>query len=325
MRETLNRKVLIDADIFRYQVGAVNMKHPFLEDEFIPASIEYIHKLVDDLIKSTIRACGATDYVCVLSGKGNFRDDIAKQAVYKGNRNPNLTRPFHFKTVEDHIKVSHPYFETSGIEADDWLGTQQYEDWKSSVFDELTKTYGETNPSKLVTIIASRDKDLRTVQGWHYSWACGKKQPEKPLYYITPYDGMHMFMYQMLIGDNTDNIVGCGIRSEVKWGFVKDEGGNFLLDENEKKVPNLVLRRKGIGKSKAIKLLEEANTVRDMLDIVTKEYKELFPDNYEEIMIENARLLFIGQMVDKLFEWSWLDKYLDVKNPTNMTAPESLL
>lgn len=292
------KRVLIDCDILRYSHGSIQMRHPFLEGEFIPAPSDQICKLVDGIINHTLEACGTTDYVCVLSGKGNFRTELAKQVEYKGNRNPSQTRPYHFETVGDHIIKNHPNIVVDGHEADDYMGYTQYEDWhrfyESDGFD--------IDPDGLGTIIASRDKDLRTVQGWHYSWSCGPKQPEKPLYYIPPDKGMYQFFYQMLIGDNTDNIIGCGRREMCQWG--KDAEGN----------PKFMLRRKGIGDKTAVKILNGCKSVKDMKETVFQEYEEFFKEEYEEILLENARLLFIGQKDNKLFEWSWLDKYLELEN-----------
>ncbi len=304
------RTVLIDTDILRYSHGSINMRHPFLEGVFIPASSEQVCELVDDLIQSVVKRTKASDYLCILSGKGNFRNEVAKQAVYKGNRDPNLQRPAHFKTVEEHVKNNHPFIETSGNEADDHIGKIQYDDWKK-VFE---KHGFDFKPDELSYVIASRDKDLRTIQGWHYSWACGEKQPEKPLYYISPSKSMWMLFYQMLIGDSTDNIVGCGVKTLAKWGFKKDEDGKVLLDEQGEKVPNMILRRKGIGEKAAKGILEKCKTVGDMKDAVFTKYIEMFKDTHEELLLENARLLFIGQDADNLFEWSWLDKYMGLEN-----------
>lgn len=299
------RKVLIDCDILRYSHGSIEMKHPFLDGEFIPAPSETICGLVDQIIRETLKACNTTEYLCVLSGKGNFRNEIALQAEYKGNRDPNKARPYHFDTVGNHIKDNHPHIVIDGHEADDFMGYTQYEDWKASE---------DKDPETLKTIIASRDKDLRTVQGWHYSWHCGEKQPEKPLYYISPSEGMHQFFYQMLIGDNTDNIIGCGKKELVKWGTETNEHGE--------KVPRMMLRRKGVGSKGALEILRHCKTVGDMKLAIFKEYEDLFGNAYEEVMLENARLLFIGQTQDNLFEWSWLDKYLDIENESFDDKPK---
>ncbi|MFW3388408.1 UNVERIFIED_CONTAM: hypothetical protein RF648_20685, partial [Kocuria sp. CPCC 205274] len=209
-------------------------------------------------------------YVCVLSGKGNFRIELAKQEPYKGNRNASVGRPYHYDTVGDYIKRSHPTVVVDGIEADDWLGIEQRKDIENN-------------------IICSRDKDLGTVHGWHYRWACGDKQPERLNHYLSEFEAKEFFFHQMLTGDNTDNIMGCGIRKEVKWGG------------------KLMLRRKGVGSGAADKILGACDTLQEMFDAVKQEYEAVFGDNYEEVMLENARLLYIGQEADNLFQWEWID------------------
>lgn len=266
-------RVLLDCDILRYQIGSVKAAHPFLKGEFIPAPESEICRLVEDLIQHVIKINKADSYVCPLSGKGNFRLDIAKQEPYKGNRDPNVTRPFHYDTVGDYILKNHPSVIVDGMEADDWLGIEQRKDPEN-------------------TCIASRDKDLGTVFGYHYRWACGEYQPERTIHWITPYEAAEFFFHQMLTGDNTDNILGCGKREMVKWGG------------------KMMLRRKGVGKGAADKILATCSTVQEMYDAVKAEYEKIFSDEHEDVMLENARLLYIGQTPDNLFEWDWLDYQL---------------
>lgn len=278
-------KVIIDADILRYQLGSIKAKHPFLEGEFIPAPEDEIKNLVGNLINDIISATNADEYVCPLSGKGNFRDEIAKQEPYKGNRDPNSTRPYHYDTVGDYIKNNHPCVVVDGMEADDWLGIEQRKDPHN-------------------TVIASRDKDLKTVYGYHYRWACGDKQPEVPMYWESEFEACKFFFHQMLIGDNTDNIMGCGRRVEMKWGG------------------KMMLRRKGVGKVASEKLLAGCETVQELYDTVKEQYKIYFQDNWEEIMLENARLLYIGQTPDNLFEWDWLDYNLNKEGNNEPVSTE---
>lgn len=274
-------RVLIDADILRYQIGSIQASHPFLEGVLIPAPETEICRLVQDLINHIVTINKADEYVCPLSGKGNFRNDIAVSAPYKGNRDPNTARPYHYDTVGNFIMNNHPCVVVDGMEADDWLGIEQRKDPEN-------------------TMIASRDKDLKTVFGWHYRWACGDKQPEITKHWMTPFESCKFFFYQMLIGDNTDNILGCGKRVEVMWGGKE------------------CLRRKGVGPKAADKLLNNCSTVQDLYDTVKNEYINVFSDEYEGIMLENARLLYIGQTPDNLFEWDWLDYNLS-KEDNNET------
>lgn len=265
-------RVLIDVDILRYQIGSIKAAHPFLPGEFIPAPESEICRLTEDLIKHVVKINNADTYECVLSGKGNFRHEVAKQEPYKGNRDPNVQRPYHYDTVGEYVIKNHPTVVVDGIEADDYLGIEQRKDIEN-------------------TLIATRDKDLLTVHGWHYRWACGENQPERLKHWIDPFEARRFFFEQMLHGDSTDNIVGCGQKVMMKWGG------------------KMMLRRKGVGEKTAIKLLENCTTVQELFDVVNLEYQKIF-DNYEEVMLENARLLYIGQTAEELFEWDWLDYQL---------------
>lgn len=282
-------RAIIDADILRYQIGAIELENefatPYLKENRVarmPAPVDQIQRIVDNTIKDVLEATGADSYICPLSGKGNFRLEIAKQQPYKGNRDPNVARPYHYGTVGDWIRANHPSVMVDGMEADDWMAIEQREDPENNV-------------------ICSRDKDLKTCFGWHYRWACGDKQPEHPIHWITEFESKAFFFHQMLIGDNTDNIPGCGERVEMMWGG------------------KLCLRRKGIGAKKAEQLLADCESVQDLFDVVKQCYLGQFgEDLYEEKMLENARLLYIGQTPENLFEWDWLD--YDLKRNSNETV-----
>lgn len=270
-------RALLDCDIFRYQIGSIELEHPFIPSARVPAPVSEIQRIVKDTIEHVIKATGATSYMCVLSGKGNFRNEVAKQEPYKGNRDPSVGRPFHYDTVGDYIRNNYPCIVVDGYEADDWLGIEQRKDIDN-------------------TIICSRDKDLGTVHGWHYRWACGENQPERLNHFISEWEAKEFFFHQMLTGDNTDNIMGCGIRKMKKWGG------------------EMKLRREGVGAKAADKILVQCNTVQEMFDAVKLEYERVFGEGHEDVMLENARLLYIGQLPDNLFEWDWLDYDLKRNN-----------
>ena len=67
-----------------------------------------------------------------------------------------------------------------GMEADDALGLAQEED----------------------TVIATIDKDLRIVSGWHFNLNTHVKDK------VTDQEGDRFFYKQMLMGDKVDNIIG---------------------------------------------------------------------------------------------------------------------
>lgn len=276
---------LIDADIMRYTLGGVKMPHPYLEGEFLPADPKHIEYLCDVYIEASLKAVGTDEYECVLSGKGNFRHDIATQQPYKGNRRPDKTRPFHYNTVGDYLLQHYNTVVVDGIEADDYIGSKMRE-----------------GPD--IYAVSSRDKDFGTVPGLHHRPACGNNQVEVPLHRINPFDAHHFFFYQLLIGDNTDNIMGCGKKLWMRWGIAHIVE---YCNGAQVKIPNMELRRKGVGEKTALSLLKDCTTVQEMYDVVVQQYKKVFSDEWEDILLENARLLYIGQTPDNLFDWSWVD------------------
>lgn len=278
-------RCIIDGDILRYQFGNIQMRHPFIEDEFVPASTEFVKSLIDGMVEEIREATKFDEYIICLSGKGNFRNHIAKQQPYKGNRDHvTVERPFHYEFIGQYILENHPSTIINGIEADDWCGIEQRKDLEN-------------------TVVAFRDKDFKTFPGWHYKFSCGKAQPAEPMWWITQEEANHFFFYQMLIGDNTDNIMGCGKKEWVKWGKTKIP----CYNGEELVVPHWMKRRKGVGDKGAKALLLGQTDAQEMYNIVRKEYETVFGADADEVMLEMARLLYIGQEEDNLFEWDWLN------------------
>lgn len=199
----------------------------------------------------------ADTFECFLTNSGsNFRIKTATVAPYKGHRPPD--KPYYWSTIRNYLILEYHATIAEGCEADDLIG------------DEALKDIDNT-------IICSRDKDLDTVPGWHYRWKCGERQPERR-YYVNDTEAFNFFMYQMLVGDVSDNIKG-------------------------------VL---GIGDKKAKKILAECKSKEEMLHAVKQTYINVYgegcdePIYYEtedkqrvwkrptEIMKENAELLWIG-------------------------------
>lgn len=286
--------VLIDADILRYEVGAVQLDHQFIAGAKVPAPSAFIEDLVRNRVEKIIENTGATHFLLFFTGKGNFRFDIAKQQPYKGNRGDS-EKPYHWKTVDTYLRNAYPshIFEALGNEADDELGILQLHSIYKKEYKLLptaSERLKDLNVTELLTAIASRDKDLGTVEGWHYRWACGEFQPEVPLHYISKFDGYKFFFKQMLTGDDTDNICGCGEKREMMWGG------------------SLCMRRKGVGEKGAWDLLNGLTSVQEMFNLVKTQYIDFFGEEAaDDKLLENAKLLFIGQRKEQQFKWSWIE------------------
>lgn len=256
----------IDGDVLRYELGAVAIEK---EEVFgltfeKPWCTEDVYKLVDDKVKSIIEACNADEYEIFLTGPHNFRFEVATIAPYKGQRSGD--KPYHWSTVGDRLRERWGAKEVQGIEADDILA--------------MRATLAHKVSNEETYAIASRDKDLRQVPCLHYSWACGERQPEKPIYevdylgiveallYVSPKGdksyklsgyGLRFFYGQLLTGDTVDNIKGC---------------------------PR-------VGPQKAVAALQYLTTEKELFNACALRYQQVYGDGWKAALEENARLLFL--------------------------------
>ena len=122
-----------------------------------------------------------------LTGRGNFRNDIAKTAVYKGNRK-DVEKPAHLDALRNHLIFKYDALVTQGCEADDAIGIYAtYYGYDRVVIISVDKDF-EQIPT---TIFNPTKWEYKTVD----SWTATKN-----------------FYKQILVGDRVDNILGiCGI------------------------------------------------------------------------------------------------------------------
>ena len=165
---------IIDADILVYRFGFATNKDS--ED----MAIRTIAHFLEDLVMLDLPHCQR--WSLHLTGKGNFRDEIAVTAPYKGNRK-DAEKPKHYKLIRDYLVYSWDAVIWQGMEADDAIAI------------EATELAGEG-------VIVSLDKDLDQVVGWHYNFV------KDNLYYIDQETADFNFYKQFLTGDTVDNIKG---------------------------------------------------------------------------------------------------------------------
>ena len=196
---------LIDGDILLYSIGSFTNPHPFLKDAdgdavMMPCSTEAVHGLVHSEINKIVEGAGCDDYTVYLSGKDNFRKDIAVTHPYKFKR-ADIDKPYHYQTVKDYLVDVIGAVVVDGIEADDALALAQTPE----------------------TTICSIDKDLLMVPGRHYNW---RKEEVTEVSYD---DGVLWFCTQLLTGDwSTDSIIGCGhVETKVYGPKAKKAGQSY--------------------------------------------------------------------------------------------------
>lgn len=202
-------KPLVDGDILLYEIGygaETGWREIKNDPEAIPP-FSYVEAMLEARLEN-IRAMVDTkvEPLIFITGKApTFRFDIAKTKPYKGTRKE--AKPWHYSNIKAFILGCCDSVEVGdGLEADDLMAIEHTSD-----------------PN---TIICSRDKDLKQVPGWLYSWELGRQPAFGPeliekMGYLTLSEdnkkltgtGLLYFYAQMLIGDGVDNIPGlprCG-------------------------------------------------------------------------------------------------------------------
>jgi len=153
------------------------------------------------MVSSAVRACapGSDDLVFVLSGQGNFRQDL--DPSYKSNRK-GVRKPLGYHTMVEWIAQEYAgrVVSKDGLEADDYLGILA------------------TKPGSVERIIVSDDKDLQTIPGKLYRLGEFSERDE---------DEANRFWFtQALTGDPTDGYKGCPGIGPVKAKALVNKSGD---------------------------------------------------------------------------------------------------
>ena len=185
---------LIDSDIVAYRIAFA------CKDENEKTAKHRLDGYLDDIlmcgVDNTFPDCFVDSWKLFLTGKTNFRKDIAVTAVYKGNRT--APKPDHLQALREHMIKEWGAIVSEGQEADDDVATAGTE-----LGDE--------------GIMVSLDKDIDQVSGWHYNFV--KKQG----YYVSKAEALFKLYHQILTGDTADNIIGLKGIGPVKASKILDE------------------------------------------------------------------------------------------------------
>lgn len=158
------------------------------EEKIVPEPESHAYHGVKRLLGEIVDETGSANIRVILSektGAGNFRQAIAKQAPYKGNRKQ--PRPFHYDNIRDYLVRQWDAVIVQTREADDEIAIQA----------KRLEAAGHPH------VVASIDKDLDQIPGEHYDYA------KKVGYFVGVDDARRYFWIQALAGDPTDNIPGC--------------------------------------------------------------------------------------------------------------------
>lgn len=170
--------LLVDGDIVAYRAAFS------VGDLGYPWEVEAkVDDLMDYIIGETLVFSNGSDYTTYLTGKNNFRYDIAVTAEYKGNRKA-ASKPAMLPDARRYLVESYRGRIVNGQEADDAIAI------------EATKNDPET------TVVASVDKDMLQIPCWHFNFVTGDWA------FVDEPSGRKSFYKQILTGDTADNIKG---------------------------------------------------------------------------------------------------------------------
>ncbi len=124
----------------------------------------------------------------LLSGPGNYREQLATIFPYKGNRDPQH-KPRWYQRIRDYLTGEWGAIVVNGREADDECSIIAHECIQAGRQDSY--------------VIATIDKDLDQIPGEHYNYH------KQVFYNQTPIAAARWFYQQCLSGDATDGIPGC--------------------------------------------------------------------------------------------------------------------
>lgn len=236
------RRVHIDGDMLAYQCGG--------NDDTEVATSRRILKSKIDLFKD---ASGAEGVLLHLTASGSTKGDraaIAYTKPYQGQRKGH--RPKNWQYLRDYMAegLAGPVKQWFDREADDG--------------------FGFISMNCPLDVIATRDKDMRMLPGWHLNWDTYELVKVEPDQFALEAGGKlyghKWWAVQMLWGDSADNIPGLP------------------------KHPDFM---RGVGEVAAHKLLASAVDLQSAVDALANAYRAWWGDEWADRFAEQAALLWI--------------------------------
>lgn len=187
---------LIDGDILVYRIGFAS------EQESESIAIARCSEFLEDMLLFN----NFGEYQGYLTGKRNFRTEIATTAPYKGNRK--AAKPKHYDLLRKYMRDAWSFKLIEDQEADDAIGIAAYE-----------MQVGEY-------CVCSIDKDLDMIRGDHFNFV------KNEFYFVDEEQAIKNFYKQILVGDRVDNIIGIKgigpVKAERLLKECKDEKEMYL-------------------------------------------------------------------------------------------------
>ena len=143
---------LLDADILCYRVGFAT------EDEHENTAIETMAVFLEDLLMFDL--VDTEEHELFLTGKANFRNDIAVTAPYKGNRK-DVKKPVHLPLLREYLQTAWGASVSDGQEADDDIAIRATELGDESIIVSIDKDF--INKCKNLKFIARIGSGIENI------------------------------------------------------------------------------------------------------------------------------------------------------------------
>lgn len=300
----------IDADFLAYQVSYERIDEPLITMEEMHDKCRYAASTLKDLAGAETLHLHLTP---ATSDKGK-RYDLAIQKEYQANRQ-DKPKPRLLHIARDWMGRNFPATLHQNCEADDGISSAQYAAIRA----------GKSN----LSIIASKDKDLRMVPGLHLDWDTGvimgtdtHSMAEYGTVYVNDKGkikgyGQVQFWAQMLTGDTADNIQGLPKCAGYMMNLVKPTAeitkANAIIDnpastdkQKEKAGETLRSRPAGLcGPKLAMEILQRCGSNKEAFEVIKLLYQDYgnefgythwktgLPATWQQVFVSEAQLLWM--------------------------------
>lgn len=235
---------------------------PWTRDDFTitdkqsPEPVENCLHLLKIKINAILEHMETSNGLGVLGGEGNFRLALPTPEIYKGNREDTV-RPMLLAETRAYVQRKYGAIVIDGIEADDYLTMKQYEGWlhykKTGKFNYIVASFDKDQvqcPGLIFnTMRDASERDWKHPLPWLIDESMGEIWMEKGK--VKGW-GKKFFGYQMLFGDQSDNVKPYQNFDKIRF-----------------------------GETSAFQVISPCASEKDMWSAVVNQYKEWFPDGVE--------------------------------------------
>tara|TARA_R110000822_G_scaffold36266_6_gene102176 strand:+ start:2443 stop:3213 length:771 start_codon:yes stop_codon:yes gene_type:complete len=241
-----------------------------VEEGYERRSFDYVIDKIDESIRFITENSGCDSYELFITGKDNFRYDIATVKPYKGNRSAK-PKPFYLESTRKLLE-SYGAVVCDGMEADDMLAVRAREmEYKDCC-------------------ICSRDKDLRMVPCMQYSWEVGL-QPEWGPELVDTLGELHFrFSDKILKNGEKSNAIKKVWGTGLKWFYAQ-----LIIGDATDNISGL----EGKGGGLVHQIIHPCTSEEELFTAAFNAYTDKYGDTAAERLLEQGRLLWMHDTLDE--------------------------